>query len=371
MSISKMHGVGFIMLACSGCSEDPLALPPRTCDPSAAAGIEIAQGDAYGLAPYALGYPAYAAEGCTLLYVAPSKDGETGGDLRLRNLATGAEIVIAEAATSPRRPVLAGAWMAWEEEPQGRTLIHLHNYENGITKTIEGTYHHASEPRISRTGLVFTVWWGSSTAADTDVALYDFSTQSVTMIGQGPGQQRFADISETHVAWSDFSEDPDGRFDDHALDVADIVIMNRQTQTMATRKRAGKQAFPMLGAEGKLAFLDWNLVHPEPKLIAYDLRLADIDAPLTDSVLVQSIRTSAPYIRPTARGEFLEWVGLVDAVRSAIFRLKTDGITEPTMLTVDNNRVPLHRFAPIATDTMTFVGAQDSLGDVMLEAYAR
>ena len=66
------------------------------------------------------------------------------------------------------------------------------------------------------------------------------------------------------------------------LTAADIVLLDRRSATRTTRKKPGKQAFPMLGAAGKIATLDWNLVHPEPKLSAYELRvglLADAEAP--------------------------------------------------------------------------------------------
>jgi hypothetical protein len=364
---SRIHSLGLVLLGCLGCTADPVAAPLPACEPTAATGIQITNRDVYGAAPYAFGYPPYAADGCSLLYVAPSADANGNGELRLRDLATGEETVIAAASTLPRRPVLAGDWMAWEADVQGRTLIHVRN-RNEESPIVLDVADHATEPRISATAVVFTAWLGPETTANTDIATYDFATGTIELIGQGPGQQRFGDISETHVAWTDFSEDPDGQFNEDPLDVADIVVFDRQTKTMSTRPRVGKQAFPMLGATGKLGFLDWNLVHPEPKLIAYDLRLADIDAPLTDSVLVEAVETVAPYIRPAAHGAYLEWFDLVENVGLAFWRMRADTTSAPVLV---QEASAVQRFAPIASDEMTFIGVRNMDGTVAIEAFAR
>lgn len=355
------------ILASMGCSSNSTPAPLPTCDSAEIAEIPIANHDAYGAAPYYLGYPPYAVDGCALVYVAPSANLDTPGELRLRTFGVGEESIIAEAALFPRRPVVAGNWIAWEAESQGRTLIHAVHTGSKETIVIDGDFDHATEPRISPTAVVFTAWLGPEKTADTDIAIYEFASKSWQWVARGPGQQRFADISETLVAWSDFAEDPDGRFDENDLDVADIVLFNRQTKTAEPRPRIGKQAFPMLGATGKLAFLDWNLVHPEPKLVAYDLRLVDLASPLSESVLVESIRTAAPYIRPVAHGQLLEWVALTDLVNATLWRLPTDS-GEPEMLFPPDST---QRFAPIATDVLTFVGVQNKDGSVVLQAFAR
>lgn len=367
MVVSRCPWFLAAILGASGCSSNTAPAPIPTCDASSSMGLSIANRDVYGAAPYYLGYPPYAADGCSVLYVAPSTNPNMPGDLRFRNLAQNEEKVIAAATSFPRRPVIAGEWMAWEAESEGRSLIHAANQNSGEILIIDGDFDHATEPRISPSAVVFTAWLGPETTADTDVAIYEFATTSWQWVARGPGQQRFPDISETHIAWSDFAEDPDGRFDENDMDVADIVLFDRQTQSIEPRPRIGKQAFPMLGATGKLAFLDWNLVHPEPKLVAYDLRLADLDAPLTDSVLVESIRTAAPYIRPVARGHFLEWVALTDLINSALWRMPTDSGAPEMLLPPDSTQ----RFAPIATDAMTFVGVQNKDGSVTLEGFAR
>ncbi len=367
MLTSKLLIVLAMMGACAGCSSESVTAHVPACNGEAARGMAIADHDVHGFAPYSLGYPPYAVDECVVLYVAPSAE-NANGELRLRNLATREETIIAPAQTAPRRPAIAGDWMAWEADVLGRSLIHLRHRGYVDTVIVDGAFDHAGEPRISTTAMVFTAWLGPDAMDDTDVLLYDFATTNLTTIGGGPGQQRFADISSTHAAWSDFSEDPDGRFDENAFDVADIVVLDRQTNVTTTRPRPGKQAFPMLGATDKLAFLDWNLVHPEPKLIAYDLRLADIGDSLNDSVLVESIRTAAPYIRPVARGTWLEWIAFDDLVGSSVWRMHTDASSLPEVVQEPSFT---NRFAPAATDTMTFVGVQGNTGAVELETYGR
>jgi hypothetical protein len=365
----RIEALLIAMLGCAGCGAEVTA-PKETCELSAAAGVRVTNRDIYGMAPYALGYPPHAADGCSLLYVAPPVDETNGGELRLRNLTTGQESIIADAYSSPRRPVMAGDWMAWEAESNGRGLIHVRNRNESTTIVVDGPFDRAAEPRIATNGVVFTAWLSPEATADADIALYDPTTGKLEFIATGPGQQRFADISTTHIAWADFSEDPDGRFDNDSFDIADIVVFDRQSGNASPRPREGKQAFPMLGATGKLAFLDWNLVHPEPKLVAYDLRIADIEAPLTDSVLVESIQTSAPYVRPVARGKFLEWVAIVDMLdpRTALWRSSTDTMGDPTLV---HGPSAVNRFAPTASDEMTFIGVQNVDGSVELEAFER
>ncbi len=352
---------------CAACSEGATPPPEVICDSSKAAGLSIAAGDVYGVAPYAFGYPPYAIDGCQVLYLARSNTPDGGGELRLRNLATNHDDIIAEASTSPRRPVLAGNSMAWEGDVDGKAWIHLRRGMQSKTEVLNGDFDHATEPRIATNALVFTLWRGPESTADTEIGIYDFETRAVETIVR-PGQQRFADISDTHVAWTDFSEDPDGHLDENAMDIADIVVMNRQTGAMATRVRIGKQAFPMLGATGKLAFLDWNLVHPEPKLVAYDLRIADVNDTLNDSVLIDTVKTTAPYIRPSAHGEWIEWIAFEEGLGSGVWRTGTDTTATPEIVLPPSW---VNRFAPIATDSVTFIGTQRMDGSVALEAFTR
>lgn len=336
-----------------------------SCKAEAAQGIEVSASDVYGGAPYALGYPPYALDGCRLVYVAPGATAGASGELRLRDLASGSERVLAPAADEPRRPAVAGAWIVWEATISGKSGLRVEG--PGGVQTITGNFDHASEPRAADDAIVFTAWLGPGKSADTDVLLFDPASATITPLGTGKGQQRFADVSKTHVAWTDFIEDPDGTFDEDEADVADVVILDRATGKAETRKRAGKQAFPMLGAAGKIATLDWNLVHPEPKFSAYELRVGTLGAPVDDDALVEHVDTLQPYVRPVARGALLEWVAWPDAT-PALFR-------RPADLSAPAEKLPgldaQLLFGPTASDAITLLGAQQSGGPVVIRAFAR
>ncbi|MEO7327880.1 MAG: hypothetical protein ABI193_04840 [Minicystis sp.] len=339
--------------------------PAVVCKPEAAQGVEVSATDVYGGAPYALGYPPYAIDGCRLVYVARSASGAGSGELRLRDLATGKERVLAPELDEPRRPSVAGSIIVWEATSVGKSVLRVQG-PNGV-QTIAGSFDHASEPRAAEDAVVFTAWLGPGKDADTDVLLFDPASAKLTSLGAGKGQQRFADISKTHVAWADFIEDPDGRFDENESDIADVVVFDRATGVATTRHREGKQAFPMLGAEGKIATLDWNLVHPEPKLSAYELRIGDLGAPVEDDVLVEHVETLQPYVRPVARGALLEWVAWPEG-SATLFRRAAD-------LSTPAEKLPglegLSLFAPTASAAITLVGARASGGPMVIQAFAR
>ncbi len=162
------------------------------------------------------------------------------------------------------------------------------------TVTVGGDFDHAGEPRVAVDAVVFTGWRDVDDHGDTDVFLFKPSTGEVTVIAGGPAQQRFADVSATHIAWTDFAEDPDGFFGDDSNDMADVVVLARETNEQTTRKQSGKQAFPLLGAAGKVAYLDWGLVHPEPKFSAYGIRLGPIAGDGTDDADVANTTTRSP-----------------------------------------------------------------------------
>jgi hypothetical protein len=315
--------------------------------------------------PYALGYPPYAIDGCSLAYVArPASAGERG-ELRLRDLSTGAERVLAKADEEARRPSVAGSLIVWEATNSGKSVIRVEGPSG--TRTIEGAFDHATEPRAAGDAVVFTAWLGLGKDADTDVLLFDPSSGALQVIGGGAGQQRFADVSSTHVAFTDFAEDPDGTFDEDESDVADVVIFDRGTAVSETRKRPGKQAFPMLGAPGKIATLDWSLVHPEPKLSAYELRIGELGAPADADQLVERVSTLQPFVRPVARGSLLEWVAWPDG-DVGLYRRRVD-LSSPAL------RLPgldgLALFAPSASEAITLIGARAGDGPVELSAFAR
>ena len=230
------------------------------------------------------------------------------GDLVLRDLAAGIETLLAPAADAPRRPTLSGDLVAWEATVSGTSAIRVQG-PSGVV-TITGAFDHAAEPRAAPDAVVFTGWLVAADLGDTDVFLYTPSTGTLVALATGPGQQRFADVSSTHVAWSDFSEGPSGAFTMDGTDAANIVVLDRAAQVVSVRVKPGKQAFPMLGAQGKLGYLDWGLVHPEPKFSEYDLRVGDVGGPVSADALVEHIQAEVPYIRPIARGLYLEWVAL-------------------------------------------------------------
>ena len=165
--------------------------------------------------------------------------------------------------------------------------------------------------------MVFTTWTTADPLGDTDVALYLLSTQEVVPVVSRPSQQRFAEISETHIVFTDFSEDPDGHYDANSNDLADIGVYDRATHEITIRALAGKQAFPLLLAGGSLAYLhwDWVEVHPEPKLAAYHLRVGSL-APAVgscrprDGARHRGISALRPPRRPWGHagvGRFPEW----------------------------------------------------------------
>ena len=78
---------------------------------------------------------------------------------------------------------------------------------------------------------------GGDALGDTDVQLYVPTTGVTTTIAGGPGQQRFADVDDDWIAVTDFSEDPDGRFDANETDLADVVLYERRTGKLSPRKR--------------------------------------------------------------------------------------------------------------------------------------
>jgi hypothetical protein len=232
--------------------------------------------------------------------------------------------------------------------------------------TVAGAFDHAGEPRVAADAVVFTGWLGPMDLGDTDVFLYTVSTGTVAAVATGPGQQRFADVSTTHVAWSDFSEGPSGAFADSATDAADVVTLDRATQQEDVRAAPGKQAFPMLGAPGKVAYLDWGLVHPEPKFSEYTLRIGDVAGPVTADVMVEHIVTQMPYMRPVARGTFLEWVALAGAPE-----LRRQAVDLATPVEVVSSFGGATVYGPSASDAITLLAATGTGAGVTLRAFAR
>lgn len=360
----RAHAIlGLFAVAPVGCGGMTAPAPPTPvpCDAKMAEGLAVSETDAYGGQPYALGYPPYAIDGCKLAYVAKG-----GGDLRLRDLTTGEETVIEPAAAKPRRPAIAGDRVAWEATLDGKAVVRVGGAAGATT--LAGGFDHAGEPRAAVDAVVFTGWLGADDQGDTDVFLYTPSTGAVTVLAKGPGQQRFADVSATHAAWSDFSEGPTGTFADTGSDAADIVVLDRATMAVTTRKRPGKQAFPMLGAGGKVAYLDWGLVHPEPKFSEYDLQIGEVTGDGSGDAHVAHIMTLVPYMRPVARAARLEWVATTPAGTTELQRRGVDLVTPVETVKAFPG---LTVFGPTASDTLTLVGALEADGSVTLRAFTR
>lgn len=352
------------LVAATGCG-DGITSPSSACSIDAATGIAVAASDVYGGTSYALGYPPYAIDGCRLVYVAPA--GSAGGALRLRDLATGHEETIADAAESPRRPSIAGQWITWEADVAGVRVVRVRGRGDAIP--ITGPFDHAGEPRAAADAIVFTAWLGPGDKADADIYLYRPETQELAAVGATPGQQRFPDISATHVVWSDFAEDPDGTFDDDENDAADLVLYDRGTSAATTRRREGKQAFAMLGADGKLAYLDWNLVHPEPKLTQYELRVGDLGAPVEGDLLVAEVHTLLPYVRPVAHGARIAWVEWPNGGAARVMERPASLAAPAKALPDEGDGADL--VGPIASDALTLVGVRASDAPVKLRAFAK
>ncbi len=341
---------------------------PAACDASAADGVAVSASYVHAGVPQAPGAPPYAIDGCWLVYVAAPEAGDVSGDLKLRHLGTGEELLLAPAAEAPRRPALAGDVVVWEATENGTRVVRARR--GGETGTIPGPFDHAGEPRVEGGAVVLTGWLTADEAGDTDVFLYETGQAEAVRIASGPGQQRFPDISATHVAFADFSEDPDGRFDEDARDLADIVVYDRRTRRATLRAREGKQAFPMLGAGERIAYLEWAPAHPEPKFEQFELRIGDIVAPGSGDAVAASIAiASAPFVLPAVRGELVEWVERPEVGGEASLRRRPADLSAPAV------EVPglsgLELFGPSASATITVLGARSPGGALELRGIPR
>ncbi len=305
---------------------------------SQVAGVEVADVDLDG-------FPSYSVDGCQLAYVSAKT-----GELRLRDLTTGKESVIDDGAEGPRRPSLAGDVLAWE------SAKHLVRVRHGGTITIvSGSFNLAGEPRATSDAVVFTGWLGADTGSDSDVFLYQVSKGTSTAVAAGPGQQRFADVSATHVAVSDFSEDPGGVYTGDGASQADIIVFDRATLTPTVRSAPGKQAFPMLGSSGTLSYLEWVVVHPIPKLQEYTLRAVPLATPAASGVKIADVQSDQA-MRPTARAGVAEWVVRWQGV-SSLYRAALDGSTAPQKQDLGGAAV-LH--APSSSSSMTVLAVRQT-----------
>lgn len=288
-------------------AEAGAAIPP-SCTPAAIEGLAIAGGDLNG-------YPPYAVDACTLVYV------DAAGALVLRDLTTGGTTEIAPASDRAFRPALSAGLVAWESRAEETTAIRVRRRGlSGLdaTFTLRGPFVAASEPRVHGQSVVFTAAPRAG-ETDLDVYLYEDSNDShdtsrdVRPIFEGPGQQRFADVDETFVVATDFAEDPDGVSNDDGHDLADIVVFDRRSATKTTRHLPGKQAFPILASGSIFGYLDWAAIHPEPKLTSFDLRAGVALGDVGRDWLVTHVDHGAlAYARPAATRDTFEWIAAAE-----------------------------------------------------------
>jgi hypothetical protein len=316
--------------------------PPSTSCDAPAADVAVANSDFAG-------YPPYAVAGCSLVYVSST------GELVMRDLGTGAEESLAGANELPQRPSASADVVAWEAEDGGPDHVRVHVRATGETKTLTGPFVSTMEPRVSGTSVVFTAWVN---ATDADVWLYDAISGEMRPVFSGPAEQRFADVSPEFVVATDFSEDPDGKYDGQG-DLADIVVFDRATQAVSKRVADKKQAFPMLVNGSLLGYLEWSLVHPEPKLEGYAIRVGRITGPALEDQTIADVvlRTSYP-VRPSTANGMIEWIANGDG-NTALWRAPADRSSAPAAVAgIDG----LQLSAPASAAAFTVVTASDGTG---------
>jgi hypothetical protein len=295
--------------------------PPASCNASAAADVEVASDDLNG-------FPPYAVAGCSLAYVSRA------GELVLRDLGTGRETRLAAADERPRRPAVSAEIVAWEADLDGRSVVRVHSLASAAgtpdaTVTVTGSFVAAGEPRVSGTSVVFTAWNTAPPLGESDVWLYEARTRDARLALGGAAQQRFADVSIGYIAVTDFSEDPDGRYDGDGSDLADILVLDRASGAITRRPLPGKQAFPMLAENGVLAYLEWNGIHPEPKLTGYVLKSGTVAGnPTADRTIAEVSYVSTDYARPAVIGSTVEWIANPDG-QTVLYRAPADGSGSP------------------------------------------
>ena len=299
---------------------------PSKCETSAARDLAVASDDLNG-------YPPYAVAECKLVYVSRS------GDLLLRDLSTPAEIKLAPVSERPRRPSIAidadgtssTLVIVWESTLASGPVVRV-RYGDRLS-TVHGDFVMATEPRAREHFVALTAWKGTTVADDTDVWLFDARTGAARLAIGGPGQQRFADVSGTHVVATDFAEDPDGHISGEG-DLADLIVFDIATEAVTRRAAPGKQAFPMLSTSGALVYLSWRGAQPEPKLEAYELRTGPLlGDPASDRTIADVRYTSAEPARPALAGEMLEWIANDEAGATSLYRAPADGAAPPLRVT--------------------------------------
>lgn len=337
----------------------------ESCDAASVGDLELSLRNSAEWDP--LGYPPYAFDGCTLVYLA---SGSELGALHLRDLASGDDQVLETAATKPRRPAVSGPVITWEAD--GALGSEVRVRYGGQVETVSGAFVRAAEPRATDDAVVFTAFLGPDPNADSDVYLFDVKSGQLSAVADGAGQQRFADVSATYVAFTDFSEDPKGHFDE-AGSISDVALIERATGMRSNRTLPGKQAFPLLGADGVFAYLEWAAVHPEPKLGQFWLKSGSVDRPVSEDFNVKTtgqVSTNPAYVRPSLHGLNLDFVDQgADGV--ALYRATLGTRGAPGALASFKAVDSLLLFGPVAGDRFTLLANQRSAHSFALLAVPR
>lgn len=294
------------------------------------------------------GFPPYAASDCSVAYI------DRAGALVVLDTSGGAPKTLAPADEMPRRPSTSAELTAWEATLDGVDVVRVRHA--GQTRTIPGGFAAAGEPRVRGASVVFTAWTTTDRNGDTDVWLYDASTGAASVVFGGPAQQRFADVSDRYVALTDFGEDPDGRYDRDG-DLADVVLVDRQTRDVTRRSLPGKQGFPMLVAGGVLAYLDWNLVHPEPKLEAYRIKVGEPLSTANDRDVADVRYLGNPAPRPSASDGRIWWVANPDG-KTTLWKAEVRATV--ALAPIDVGALVVH--APAAAPGFSWVATSDAPG---------
>ncbi len=329
---------------------------------AAAAGCELdalAELEVFSPSWDPLGYPPYAIDRCVVVYV---DAGGASGALQRVDLETGERVMLDAAEHRPRRPAIAGDVVAWERDGEsGQSAVRVHSPAG------ERTFEASGEPRATLDAVVYTRFRGQAKSDDTDVFLYRIGTEEEQVVATGPGQQRFADVSGAHVAFTDFSEDARGYFD--LGSIADVRVVDRQSGEETTRALPGKQAFPLLGRDGVLVYLEWGAVHPEPKFSQFFLKAGRISAPASADFNVKGeapVMTEVAYVRPSLHGSRIDFVDRVGSVR--LYSVDVGAAAAPTPL-VDLDEAKL--FGSASSERATLVSTPRASSSLRLVAVAR
>jgi hypothetical protein len=346
--------------ALSGCGADESVSgndgsPGAPCGVSNVADIAVAAIDLEG-------YPPYAIDGCKLAYVSAAT-----GALVVRDLASNDELEVAAASELPRRPTLAGDVLAWQAGEGSASAVFVSF--TGSVRRVAGAFDHAGEPRAAEDAVVFTGWHGPSDDSDTDVFLVPAEAGPAELALGGVGQQRFADVSRSHVAVSDFSEDPTGTYRGDGTALADLVVIDRVANETRRVSAAGKQAFPMLGSSGRIVYLEWHGVHPVPKMQEYTLRFAELATLEAEAVTIGRVTSDRPTVRPVTRNALVEWVERPVGSGSLLHRVELGAGRAPVTV---SGLEGLELFAPAASGAITVIAVRPLAGGApTLRAFER